>query len=345
MNRMTARHHRRCSRIPAPRARAARRGSQDGLDRRRRPHRGDGSTTTTRSSPQASAAPRRRPGASGSGRCSRCSPPSSATGIDDERRGGRGRGRADPPRLALPRRRHGRGRGAPRRARAPTRSTATRPRSSSATCSSARRPSIVADLGAEAVQIQAQTFVRLCAGPDPRRPPLPAGHRPGRLLPRRARRQDRRAHRDRGALRRDVRRLRRRRPSRLMRDYGERLGVAFQLADDLIDIASDADETGKTPGTDLREGKRHPAGALRPRRRPTRPTPGCASCSPATCATTTRLAEALGLLRAHPAIEQARETHAVASAPGAGRARPAARQSTPRRRCTALATSVVDRVG
>lgn len=34
--------------------------------------------------------------------------------------------------------------------------------------------------------------------------------------------------------------------------YGEELGVAFQLSDDLIDITSD--HTGKTPGTDLREG-------------------------------------------------------------------------------------------
>ena len=42
----------------------------------------------------------------------------------------------------------------------------------------------------------------------------------------------------------------------VMREYGERLGMAFQLADDLIDIGSEADETGKTPGTDLREGKR-----------------------------------------------------------------------------------------
>ena len=39
-----------------------------------------------------------------------------------------------------------------------------------------------------------------------------------------------------------------------MTGYGERLGVAFQLADDLIDIASEAGESGKTPGTDLREG-------------------------------------------------------------------------------------------
>ncbi len=39
-----------------------------------------------------------------------------------------------------------------------------------------------------------------------------------------------------------------------MAGYGERLGVAFQLADDLIDIASEAGQSGKTPGTDLREG-------------------------------------------------------------------------------------------
>src|SRR5699024_1651706 len=36
--------------------------------------------------------------------------------------------------------------------------------------------------------------------------------------------------------------------------YAERVGVAFQLADDVIDLASDAATTGKTPGTDPREG-------------------------------------------------------------------------------------------
>lgn len=36
--------------------------------------------------------------------------------------------------------------------------------------------------------------------------------------------------------------------------YGECAGVAFQLADDVIDIRSEAAVTGKTPGTDLREG-------------------------------------------------------------------------------------------
>jgi len=38
--------------------------------------------------------------------------------------------------------------------------------------------------------------------------------------------------------------------------YGEKFGVAFQLSDDLLDIASESETSGKTPGTDLREGIR-----------------------------------------------------------------------------------------
>lgn len=37
-------------------------------------------------------------------------------------------------------------------------------------------------------------------------------------------------------------------------EYGEKVGVAFQIADDVIDLASDPKTSGKTPGTDLREG-------------------------------------------------------------------------------------------
>jgi len=37
-------------------------------------------------------------------------------------------------------------------------------------------------------------------------------------------------------------------------EFGEKIGIAFQLADDIIDIASDSFDSGKTPGTDLREG-------------------------------------------------------------------------------------------
>jgi len=36
--------------------------------------------------------------------------------------------------------------------------------------------------------------------------------------------------------------------------FGEKVGVAFQLADDVIDIASESSQSGKTPGTDLKEG-------------------------------------------------------------------------------------------
>jgi heptaprenyl diphosphate synthase len=36
--------------------------------------------------------------------------------------------------------------------------------------------------------------------------------------------------------------------------FGEKIGTAFQLADDVIDIASESNQSGKTPGTDLREG-------------------------------------------------------------------------------------------
>lgn len=39
-----------------------------------------------------------------------------------------------------------------------------------------------------------------------------------------------------------------------LREYGEKVGVAFQLMDDVIDLSADADQTGKRPGADLRAG-------------------------------------------------------------------------------------------
>ncbi len=38
-------------------------------------------------------------------------------------------------------------------------------------------------------------------------------------------------------------------------DYGYHLGIAFQMADDLLDYTADAITMGKNPGADLREGK------------------------------------------------------------------------------------------
>jgi heptaprenyl diphosphate synthase len=37
-------------------------------------------------------------------------------------------------------------------------------------------------------------------------------------------------------------------------EFGRSLGVAFQLSDDVLDIAGREEESGKVPGTDLREG-------------------------------------------------------------------------------------------
>ena len=37
-------------------------------------------------------------------------------------------------------------------------------------------------------------------------------------------------------------------------DYGRLLGISFQIVDDILDCAGDSIETGKIPGTDLRDG-------------------------------------------------------------------------------------------
>jgi len=84
--------------------------------------------------------------------------------------------------------------------------------------------------------------------------------------------------------------------------YGEAIGVAFQLSDDLIDVASDPSESGKTPGTDLREGIATLPVLLARRDEPgTRLASLLAGPVPAT-----DLPECLALLRAAPAIGQAR---------------------------------------
>ncbi len=43
--------------------------------------------------------------------------------------------------------------------------------------------------------------------------------------------------------------------SRALRDYGQSLGLAFQLADDALDYAGSAETLGKNAGDDFREGK------------------------------------------------------------------------------------------
>ena len=86
--------------------------------------------------------------------------------------------------------------------------------------------------------------------------------------------------------------------------YGAVIGTAFQLSDDLLDVASETVQSGKTPGTDLREGIRTLPilYALRAG------DPGLTALLSDDLADDGRHAEALSVLRAHPAMEQARAT-------------------------------------
>lgn len=88
-------------------------------------------------------------------------------------------------------------------------------------------------------------------------------------------------------------------------DFGERIGTAFQLSDDVIDIVSDADDSGKVPGTDLREGV--PTLPTLFARRSTRPADAdLVRVLSAPISDEAQVAEVLAALRAHPAMDEAR---------------------------------------
>lgn len=117
----------------------------------------------------------------------------------------------------------------------------------------ARASALVADLGTEAVRIQAETFARLVHGQiketvGPRDGEDLLDHylkvvadKTGSLIATAALLGAKMSGADQAVQ--DV-----------LLQYGERIGVAFQLADDIIDIMSESQDSGKTPGTDLREG-------------------------------------------------------------------------------------------
>jgi geranylgeranyl pyrophosphate synthase len=168
----------------------------------------------------------------------------------------------------------------------------------------ARASIIVATLGPEAVDIQARTFSRLVQGqiretfgPPDGQDPLAhylsvVADKTGSLIATSARFGARCS----GA------------PPAVesaLTEFGERIGSCFQLSDDIIDVASEAGDLGKTPGTDLREGV------------PTLPALlAVASTDPADArlrellqsdlSDDELLAEALDLLRRHSAIAEAR---------------------------------------
>ena len=168
-----------------------------------------------------------------------------------------------------------------------------------------RSSELTADLGPDAVRIQARTFTRLVEGqiletvtPEPGEDPLAhylevVAGKTGSLIATSARY---------GAMFGGAR------PEvvEALSAYGEIVGSAFQLSDDILDIASESDTSGKTPGTDLREGV------------PTLPVlMAQASTDPADARLLELLgrpltddaehAEALALLRRHPAMDHARD--------------------------------------
>jgi heptaprenyl diphosphate synthase len=172
----------------------------------------------------------------------------------------------------------------------------------------ARAADIAADLGPEAVKIQAATFSRLVHGQiaetvgprdqDPVRHYLDViTEKTGSLIATSARF---------GGLFAGLP------PAQVeaLATYGETMGIAFQLSDDLLDIASESMQSGKTPGTDLREGvptlpvlyalnsEERDAASVRLRE--------ILAAGPVT--DDALHAEALGLLRESAALKRARET-------------------------------------
>lgn len=91
----------------------------------------------------------------------------------------------------------------------------------------------------------------------------------------------------------------------LLTDFGEKIGVAFQLSDDVLDVASDAAQSGKAAGTDLREGV--PTLPVLLALRSERPEDARLRSLVSAPLTDDALhAEALELLRGHPAIAESR---------------------------------------
>ncbi|MFI5807950.1 polyprenyl synthetase family protein [Streptomyces sp. NPDC051561] len=172
----------------------------------------------------------------------------------------------------------------------------------------ARASHILADLGPEAVRIQAEAFERLVtgqiletAGPRDGRDPIDhyldvMSGKTGSLIAISCRFGALLSGADETAV--DI-----------LTQYGERLGTAFQLADDVLDIASDSHESGKTPGTDLREGiPTLPVLHLRAMAEAHRKPEDIELCAmlDGDLSGDAELEEVLRRLREHPALEQAR---------------------------------------
>jgi heptaprenyl diphosphate synthase len=117
----------------------------------------------------------------------------------------------------------------------------------------ARASDLLADLGPDAVRIQAQTFERLVTGQiketvgaQPGEDPIEhylgvLADKTGSLVATSARFGASFAGVEASLV-------------EALTAFGEEVGVAFQISDDLLDIVSQGGASGKSPGTDLREG-------------------------------------------------------------------------------------------
>ena len=168
----------------------------------------------------------------------------------------------------------------------------------------ARASDILADLGPEAVRLQARTFERLVQGQiretvGPGEGDDPVEHylhvvadKTGSLIGTSGRF---------GAMLSGA-------PdpaTEVLTRFGERIGVAFQLSDDLLDVLSDTADSGKVPGTDLREGV--PTLPVLLLRRSTQPSDADLLAALAgDLSEDSALAAALAELRRHPVMARAR---------------------------------------
>ncbi len=203
----------------------------------------------------------------------------------------------------------------------------------------AKASDILADLGPDAVRIQARTFERLCTGQiretiGPEDTDAVVHHlrvlsdKTGSLIATSGRFGAMMSGADPEIV-------------ETMTVFGEQIGVAFQLADDIVDIVSDSDASGKVPGTDLREGVPTLTGLIAlatdddPRLHEllTRPLDDDAD-----------HAEALKRLREHPALDSAR-SEARAWADRARETLVALPDGGARNALTALCDYVVTRTG
>jgi heptaprenyl diphosphate synthase len=168
----------------------------------------------------------------------------------------------------------------------------------------AKSSELTAALGPEAVRMQAETFARLVEGQiletvPPESDAVALEHyldvvagKTGSLIATSARYGARF-----GGASREV--------EEALTAYGEIVGTAFQLSDDILDIASESVESGKTPGTDLREGV--PTLPVLMARTSTDPADArLLELLDSDLADDGRHAEALDLLRKHPALDEAR---------------------------------------